>query len=493
MKNTRTYKFLSLTLAALFLSTTFSVSQSTFAITSPSSTQKKALISLNFSEIEVRKLLQILAQFSDVNFVISEGVTGSMSIHLKNVTWTTALDVILKAEKLGQLKVGGALLIAPAQEIADTRLAELQAQEKLDKAEPLTDKIIFLKYADAPGIAKMLTEGTKPLISAQGQIKADLRTNSVWIRDTPIIISSLQKLIAQIDYPVRQVEIDARIVTIDRDYEKQLGTRLGLTNPYNMSGSLTGANALNTLSRDKNFPAGGTAGIANQYYNSADKLGLSDRLGFDVPAGGQLFSTAETVNPGRLAVSLLKVGHNFLDLELSAIEGERHAMDLASPHLIASNNEEAVIRQGKQLPYQTTGANGASQLEYAAAYLELKITPLITPDNHIRLKILVKNNRPGESIVVGNSGSAITIDMEEESSNVLLNDNETIVIGGIYKQTKGNKVIRIPYLGDLPFIGRLFSYKEDTNFKQELLIFLTPHIVNKPSELSPDFIENGQL
>ncbi|PHQ78741.1 MAG: hypothetical protein COB66_08275 [Coxiella sp. (in: Bacteria)] len=449
---------------------------------------QQQLITLNFSDIEIKKLLQILAQFSGANFVISDKITGNMTIHLTKVKWRTALSIIMKAQQLGKIKLGQAIMIAPLAEITATHLAELQAQEKIQQAEPLVDRIVFLKYSDAANVAKMLSSGSKPLLTARGQVKVDPRTNSIWIRDTPGVIRDLVRMINKIDYPVRQVEIDARIVSIDKEFERELGTRLGLTNPSVLSGRLKGANAANSLSNNNN-----QANISNQYYDSGTKLQLQERLNFDSPALDTLFSNNSGFRSGSIAVSLFKIGSNFLDLELSAIEGEKHAIDLASPRLITSNKQKAVIKQGQEIPYQTTSPSGGTEIEYKSARLELDVTPQITPDNKILIQLSVTNNSLGSAIKQGDSGEAASIQTEEETSTVLINDNETIVVGGIYKQEKSNIKVIIPFLGQIPILGRFFTYTNRKNFKDELLIFLTPHIINKPSELTPEFLENGTM
>lgn len=440
------------------------------------------LITLNFSTIEVRKLLQILAQFSDINFVISSKISGTMSIHLKNVTWQMALKVILRSQNLGQTRIGNTILVAPMEDIAKSQLSELEAKNKIQEAEPVTDKVIFLKYADAESITKMLTEGTKPLVSGRGDVKYDKRTNSIWIRDTPLAMNKVIEIIRRLDHPVKQVEIYARVVSVDKEFEKELGTRLGVTNPYTMTGTLTGANAMQTLQNSvlaRNQ-------IANQYYDNTSTLNLKERLNFDVPSSGTLFSDNTSFKAGSIAFSMLKIGHNMLDLELSALEGEKHVMSLASPRIVTSNKEKAVIKQGAEIPYTTTSPSGGTEIEYKSALLELEVTPQITPDHRVMLQVHITNNSVG-----GSNSSGTIISNEEEDSNILLDNDQTIVIGGIYKEDKTKTDVRIPFVSDIPLLGRLFQYKERKDFKNELMIFLTPHIVNKPSELTPEFIENG--
>jgi type IV pilus assembly protein PilQ len=446
---------------------------------------KSHLITLNFSTIEVRKILQILAQFSGINFVISSKISGTMSIHLKNVSWRTALKVILKSQNLGETRIGNTIMVAPIDDIASAQLAELKSNDQIQQAEPVTDKIIFLKYASAKKLAAMLSEGTAPIIAGKGQVRINERTNSLWIRDTPRALRKISQMVAILDHPVKQVEIYARIVSVDKEYEKELGTRLGVTNPYTMSGTLESANALQTLQN----PALARQTISQQYYdNYKDTLALKDRLSFDAPSTGKLFSDSQSFKSGSIAFSLLKIGHNMLDLEISALEGEQHLMNLASPRIVTSNNEEATIKQGQEIPYTTTSPSGGTEIEYRSANLELRVTPQITPDHRVMLKLHITNNSPSTS-----NSSGTIIKSEEEDSNILLDDNQTIVIGGIFKEDKKKQVVRVPILGQIPLIGRFFTFKEDQDYKNELMIFITPHIINKPSELSSEFAQNGSV
>lgn len=453
-------------------------------------------ITLNFGNISVRQLLQVLANFSDKNFVINNSVKGNMSIHLKNVSWDNALNVVLRSQQLGQIPIGNTVLIAPLSEITTTQIAELKAKMQMDQSSPLVDKVIFLKYANAETLAKTVSSkgGTQDsaavtgVLSPRGEAKYNTRTNAIWLRDTPLNVSQATKIIHDLDIPVRQVEIDARIITIDKEFEKELGSRLGITNPYMTTGSLTGANALRTIR-----PGTVQKSIADQYYTPGTNLDLNNRLNFDNAAGGTLFQSATSHNPGQIAFSLLKIGHNLLDFELSALEGEKHAINLANPRIVTLDNQEAVIKQGSEIPFAVTSPGGGTSIQTKKAELELKVTPQITPDNRVVLNLTVNNNSIGDDVNTGGTEKAKSITTEEEKSDILLNNNETIVIGGIYKQIKTNIDVGIPYLSKIPLLGALFRFKDHQNFRDELLIFVTPHIVNKPSELTPGFLEHGSL
>ena len=487
-------KIVTSVIAALALSTclntlTYSATKKSvpFKKNSPLSkhTKTQQLITLNFNDISTKQLLQILAQYSNTNFVISDQIKGNMTIHLSKIKWKTALNVILKSQNLGTTQVGSATMIAPYSEIAATNLAESQTAERLEAVAPLVTRVIFLKYSDAASILAMLTSGPRPILSARGNAQINIRTNSILIRDTAASIKSALKIINTVDTPVRQVEIDARIVSIDKQFGREFGTRIGMSRANGMSGKLEGGNQINSLNTGSK-----QAAIATPYDSATPTL--SDRLSFNSPATNSIFS-AGTQNAGSVAFSLLKIGGSYLDLELSALEGEKHALVLASPRIITSDKQIASIKQGQQIPYQTTSPSGGTQIDYKEALLELDVTPQITPNDKILLKVNITNNSLGSNIASGNAGNIASIQEEEEATTVLLNNNQTIVIGGIYSQDKGDTKTMIPFLGDIPLIGKLFTYKRKHDYKTELLIFLTPHIINTPSDLRPGFMENGTM
>lgn len=428
-------------------------------------------ISLNFTNIKVRELLQIIAQFTKLNFVINDNVKGEMSIHLYSVPWTQALDVILKSQNLGERSVGNIVYIAPISELMTQQISELEATQKMRDLVPLTDQVVRLNYADAKDIQKILDTKNFSLLSSRGTTNVDIRTNSVWIRDTPDRVAAIVKLIKELDYPVKQVMIEARIVQVNEGFERQIGARFGLSRPSNLSGTITGANDL----------AGGTP-IAD--------VPVANRLNFNVPASGTMFGT--TNQAGSIGVAIAQLGSAFIDMELSALEEENDLDIISSPRLITSNQKKAFIETGEQIPYQSSSSSGAATVEFADANLKLEVTPQITPDNRVILNLDLTNNSAGTPIsltvpggdpnVLG--GTAIPINTQEEQSSVLLNNNQTVVLGGVYQREKTNVVIRIPFLGNLPLIGNLFKSTDRLTQKNELLIFLTPHIISRPSDIS---------
>ncbi len=427
---------------------------------SATSSQK---ISLNFSNIKIRELLQIMAQFTNLNFVISDNVKGEMSIHLHQVPWDQALNVILKSQNLGERSVGQVVYVAPIPELLNQRLTELEGAQRMRDLVATQDRVVSLNYANAEEIQKILVTNTSSLLSARGAVNIDKRTNSVWIRDTPDHVKTMVRLIHQLDHPVQQVLIEARLVTIRRRYEEQLGARFGLTDPNHLTGTLEGANTL----------AAGAGPLS---------VPLAQRLNFDARSSGQIFGA--TTPPGSIGLAVAKVGGSFIDMELSALEEQNNLDIISAPKLITSNQQPAYIETGEQIPYQESTSSGATAVSFKDALLKLEVTPQITPDNRVILKLKVTDNRPGLPIN-GQGGSVnFSIDTEEESSVVLLNNHQTVVLGGVYRLTKDNIVRRIPFLGKLPVIGMFFSEKDKRNDKNELLIFLTPHIIHKPSDIS---------
>ena len=412
-------------------------------------------ISLNFQSIAVRSLLQMIAEVAGYNLVIGEGVNGTMSLHVKDVPWNQALDIVLKTNGLGSRQVGNVLIVAPLAEIANNQIAELQAQQKLIELSPLDSSLIHLKYASAADIAELLKGKKGTLLSERGEVGADARTNTLWVRDIGPNVREIRYFVQDLDVPAKQVLIEARIVSVDLSYERELGSRFGLSNPKNLSGSLEGANQL----------AQGTT--------PANVSPLSDRLNFNLP-GNTMFD-----NPGRIALSVLKLGNVYLDLELSALEREQRAEIISTPRIITSNQKEAVIEQGEEVPYLESTSSGAASVTFKKALLSLRITPQITPDNKIILQLRVTQNKVGTNYSNTSNQVVPGINSEEVSSFVTLKDNQTVVLGGIYKRSKDNTIERVPFLGNIPGIGKLFTHQAQTNKRSELLIFITPRILKE--------------
>lgn len=425
--------------------------------------QAEPKLSFDFQNIDIRALLQLIAKNSGLNFMISDNIKGNVSISLKDVTWEQALNIILKAQALASRRIGNVIFVSTLDEITSTEAKELKSAEDLANVAPLKSTLIKLKYTNATDIATLLKGQEGSLLTPRGQVAVDVRTNSIIIRDTAHTLAELTKSIRELDVPTRQVLIEARIVNIDTTYEEELGVKFGVSDSRHLSGTLAGANQL----------AQGTS------VNNITPL--ADRLNFNVP-GAALFDGA---NPGTIGLALAKIGHLFLDLELSALEGERHAQIISRPRVITSNQQKATIQTGEEIPYQESTSSGATSVVFKKAVLSLEIVPQITPDNKIMLKLKATQDSRGENIQVSNNASTPTtipaINTQEVESNVLLNNNETIVLGGVYKVDKRKTIDRIPFFGSLPMVGFLFRHTGEHNEKHELLIFITPKIITAGS------------
>lgn len=411
-------------------------------------------ISLNFQNITVRAVLQLISEFTGKNIVVSDGVTGSITLHLQKVPWDQALNIILKTRGLSMRKMGSVLLVAPSAEISSREKSELAAIEQSKELAPLLSELMQINYAKASDISALLSGKDATLLSNRGSMTVDVRTNAIWIQDTASKLAEIKGLIKKLDIPVRQVLIEARVVIINRNFEQDLGIRFGVTKPDSLSGTLAGANEI----------VGGTAPSATTTVNGVP----TNRLNVDL-AAAPITGTA-----GSIGLALAKLGHGvLLDLELSALEVEGKGEVISSPRLITANQQEATIEAGEEIPYLEASSSGAATIAFKKAVLSLKVTPQITPDNKIILDLKVNQDTP--SAVLFNGVPAIKT--KQIQTNVLVNNGQTVVLGGIYKQDKTSSVNRIPFLGEMPFIGPLFRNKQEVVKKEELLIFITPKVI----------------
>jgi type IV pilus assembly protein PilQ len=447
---------------------------STFMVNNPAHAQEPISIttavpdnnlSFYFQTIEIKTLLQLIAKSSGINFIISDTVKGSMSLNLKDVTWQEALDVILRSHGLSSRRIGNVIYISTIEEISSNESKRMQSEQDLLNLAPLNSKLIHLKYTNAADMAALLKGPQSQLITSRGQIAVDSRTNSLIIRDTSANLADIVPEILKLDVPARQVLIEARIVNIDVVYEQELGIRFGTSNTRHLTGTFQGANS---LTQGTSLP---------DVTNSAGTIDPTRRLNFNIPAANLFDGT----NPGSIAIALAHIGPALLDLELSALEGESHAQIIARPRIITSNQQKALIQTGEEIPYQEATSSGATSITFKNAVLSLEIVPQITPDNKIILHLKATEDKKGENINVGAPGTTTTtvpaIDTQQVESNVLLNNNETIVLGGVYQQAKNNTIDRVPFFGSLPVFGFLFRHKHEQDEKHELLIFITPKII----------------
>ncbi len=438
-------------------------------------------VTLNFQDIQVRSVLQLIADVSEMNVVVSDSVEGSLTLRLTNVPWDQALDIILETKNLDMRRSGNVIWIAPANEIAAREQQILRARAERQTLEPLRTAMIPISYANASDMATLIraasadTDDGTGLLSPRGTVTVDVRTNTLLISDTTASIDDVRELIAELDRPVRQVLIESRIVVARHDFNYQLGVRFGVTGSHDggrrihsVGGSSEAADRMNNLGllgSNRRF-APGSAG------DPIDAPNLDDRLNVNLPVA----------NPaGRLGVSILAADY-LLDLELSALETEGNGEVISSPRVIAANQSEAYVQQGVEIPFESLqGGNqaGAVNVEFKEAVLELRVTPLITPDNRVQLDLTVKQDTVGEIFQTGRGGSVPSIDTRELGTNVLVENGQTVVLGGIFQEERNFTTTKVPMLGDVPVLGHLFRRRGNDEQRRELLIFVTPSILDE--------------
>lgn len=421
-------------------------------------------LSLNFQNIEVRALLQVIADFTNFNVVTSDTVTGNVTLRLKDVPWDQALDIILQAKGLGLRKSGNVIWIAPKDELAAKEKAELEAKAQITSLEPLRTQAFQLNYAKAADIANGLTGsgssgggGTTStrILSPRGTVIFETRTNQLFVSDIPSKLEEIQAMITRIDVPVRQVLIEARIVIADDRFGQSLGVRLGFNDrtALNNSGIRIGGN-LNA--------AGAQTGQTTQSFADTNFVSL--------PAIGQ-----GGYEPATFAVSLFgSSASRFLNLEVSALEADGRGKVVSSPRVVTADQQKALIEQGTELPYQVATSSGATSLQFRKANLKLEVTPQITPEGNVMLDVDVNKDSVGQATAAG-----FAIDTKHVKTQVLVENGGTVVIGGIFEQTERTDVSKVPVLGDLPVLGNLFKTTTKSSNKTELLIFLTPKVVTE--------------
>jgi type IV pilus assembly protein PilQ len=430
-------------------------------------------LTLNFQDISVRAVLQLLADSSGQNIVVSDTVNGNVTLRLQNVPWDQALAIILELKGLGQVKQGNVILVEPQPELAARQKAELAAQNSVQQLEPLRSEYLQVNYAKAADLAGLIKTQSNSLLSKRGNVAVDDRTNTLLLQDTPENLDQINRLVARLDVPVRQVEIEARVVLVNDDFERQLGARLGLTSAF-----ANGSNGVVTTT-------GTAAGEDTMIGSVMNNLSTTGQVGpISVPTGSAGFPQRYNVNlpvgtpDGSLAVGILSGAH-LVDLELSAAEAETEAKDISSPRVITANQKQATIMQGVEIPYQQSASSGATSISFKNAVLQLQVTPQITPDNRIILDLDVRDDEVGAVVVESGGVNVPAIDTREVTTQVLVNDGQTVVLGGILTTNSSNVTNKVPWLGDIPVLGNLFKNTDRTNKKDELLIFVTPKIVRQ--------------
>jgi type IV pilus assembly protein PilQ len=408
-------------------------------------------LSLNFQDIDVRSVLQLIADFTNLNLVASDTVQGGITLRLQNVPWDQALDLVLKTKGLDKRKVGNVLLVAPADEIAARERQELESQRQIQELAPLRRELMQVNYAKAADIAKLFQSVTRGenVETERGSITVDERTNNIIAYQTQDRLDELRRIVTQLDIPVRQVMIEARIVEANVGYNKALGVRWG------GSTNLRGKNNWTAYGLDNNGDEAGNTGADVGSNTPFIDLGAAD--------------ATSGIGLGFVTNNVL------LDLELSAMESTGNGEIVSQPKVVTSDKETAKILKGTEVPYQEASSSGATTVSFKEASLSLEVTPQITPDSRIIMEVKVTKDEPDYlNAVLG----VPPISKNEVNAKVLVNDGETIVIGGVFSNTQSKTVDKVPFLGDVPYVGRLFRRDVVSEAKSELLVFLTPRIMN---------------
>jgi len=441
---------------------------------SPDRVYQGERLTLNFQDIETRAVLQLLADVSGRNIVVSDTVQGNVTLRLQGVPWDQALDIVLATKGLDMRQNGNVIIVAPAEEISAREVADLESRKEISELEPIVAEYIQVNYAKASDLAELISGGSggTALLSERGSVGIDDRTNTLLLQDTHKRIAAIRKLVATLDIPVRQVLIESRIVIVNDDFSRDLGIRWGATVVKESGSSLIStsgnANATDSIVNDaaNNINAGGTpfpVGLPN----------LDDRFNVNLPVA----------NPaGQFALAILDNDYQ-IDLELSALQAEGRGEVISSPRVITANQKEAVIKQGVEIPFQQSSSSGATTTQFKEAVLSLTVTPQITPDDRIIMDLLVTKDSVGEVVTTERGGSVPSIDTRSIETQVLVNNGQTVVLGGIYETEDSETISKVPYLGDIPFMGVFFRSTRVVSKKSELLIFVTPKILKEGSSI----------
>ena len=431
-------------------------------------------LSLNFQNVEVRAVLNVIADFTDLNVITSDTVAGNITLRLKDVPWDQALDIILQTRGLDMRKSGNVIWIAPRDELATREKLALEAQSQISELEQTRTESFQINYQKAVDVQKLLSDATQRILSKRGSAVVDTRTNQLFVQDTPSRLEEVRKLIAKIDVPVRQVMIEARIVEASDNFSKNLGARLG----YNEHMGV-GQTGNSIFGGRNNRYAIGTGEAGNSLANvDAGSLGGVQTLGtgttggtfVNMPAAG-----AGGFNAGAISLILFNAGlTKFINLEISASEADQKLKTISSPRVLTADQVEAIVEQGIEIPYQQATSSGATSVSFRKANLSLKVKPQITPDGNVIMTLDVNKDIPGAVTAAG-----VQISTKHVKTEVLVENGGTVVIGGIYEEIDNATTARTPFFGDLPYIGFLFRNSATVRNKTELLVFITPRIMNE--------------
>jgi type IV pilus assembly protein PilQ len=429
-------------------------------------------LTLNFQDIETRAVLQLLADASGQNIVVSDSVSGNVTLRLQNVPWDQALDIVLRTKGLDKRRQDNVIIVAPQAELAAREKAELAARKDVQELAPLRSEYLQVNYAKAKDMEALIKTQSNSLLSPRGSVTVDDRTNTLLLQDTSDRLADIRRLVATLDIPVRQVQIEARIVIVSNDFKRDLGVIFGFTNVQKNGASGIVTTTGNSRGTDQMI---GSALTNVQSGNGPFPVSLptgstaANRYNVNLPVS----------NPaGTFALGIL--GSNFIvDLELSAAQAETQANIISSPRVLTANQKEATIEQGVEIPYQQSASSGATTIQFKKAVLALKVTPQITPDNRIIMDLDVRDDTVGQVIVASGGVNVPSINTREIATQVLVNDGQTVVLGGILETTQREDDNKVPYLGDIPVLGHLFKQTSHQDNKDELMIFITPKIVHE--------------
>jgi type IV pilus assembly protein PilQ len=430
-------------------------------------------LSLNFQDIEVRSVLQLIADFTELNLVASDTVSGSITLRLENVPWDQALAIVLKAKGLDKRQEGNVLMVAPAAEIAERERLQVEANKQLQELAPLRTEFIRIKYADAKELFELFDAeessgggggsgdrtATSSILSERGSAIVDERTNTVILTDTEEKIIEFRRLIEEIDIPIRQVLIEARIVIANTDFRKEIGARMGIQGARTPDGN--------------DFGFGGTL---EQFESPTNPIEIFNQgTGTILVNDDALNVDLGVTNPtGSFALEFL-TGNTFLDLELSALENEGSGEIVSQPKVLTGDKQKALIKTGSEIPYQSSTSSGATDTEFKEAVLKLEVTPQITPDGRVVMDLVVSQDSVGDLLPTGEP----IIDVTEIETQAIVGDGQTLVLGGLFQSQTVKSIEKVPLLGDIPYLGRLFRHDMDDMEKREILIFITPKIIDE--------------
>jgi len=433
-------------------------------------------LTLNFQDIDVRSVLQLLADTSGQNIVVSDSVAGNLTLRLQNVPWDQALDIVLRTKGLDKRRQDNVIIIGPTEELAAREKAELAARKDLQELSPVRTEFLQVNYAKVSDLSKLIKANNSSkdsMLSPRGTLSIDERTNTLLVQDTADRLADIRRLVQTLDVPVKQVLIEARIVVVTDTFERDLGARFGVT-----TAQKNGSNGLLSVTGNGTGADTMTSSGTNNLVNTGSPFPvtapiLANRYNVNLPVAAPA---------GSIGLSLLG-GSYIVDLELSAAQNEGRGEVISSPRVITANQKQATIAQGVEIPYQESASSGATTTQFKKAVLSLKVTPLITPDNRVILDLDVSDDSVGQLVQSATGGTVPSIDTREIITQVLVNDGQTVVLGGILETTKRKSTDKVPLLGDVPVLGNLFKTTTNINNKTELLIFITPKILREGSNL----------